>query len=178
MYWQQGVLVAFPLSSYLCTTWGWRSAFWAPSLLGIPCVVLLLIFGSSSPRTSGWIGAAERDFLAESRNDDGMPLTIRWKALLLSAHVWSITFNFFCINWAAWVLLTELPLYLTDLGFDLSAAGWLSDLPSIANAAGSLVFALIADALIVTERASVVATRRMMNGARALSIIHSSCQRL
>jgi hypothetical protein len=85
---------------------------------------------------------------------------------------------FFCINWAAWVLLTELPLYLTDLGFDLSAAGWLSDLPSIANAAGSLVFALIADALIVTERASVVATRRMMNGARALSIIHSSCQRL
>ena len=94
------------------------------------------------------------------------------------AHVWSITFNFFCINWAAWVLLTELPLYLTDFGFDLSDAGWLSDLPSIANAGGSLLFALVADALIVTGRASVLTTRRLMNGAPINSYDNRVAKRL
>ena len=94
------------------------------------------------------------------------------------AHVWSITFNFFCINWAAWVLLTELPLYLTDLGFDLSDAGWLSDLPSIANAGGSLLFALVADALIVTGRARVLTTRRLMNGAPINSYDNRVAKRL
>jgi len=54
------------------------------------------------------------------------------------------------------------------LGFDLTASGFISDLPPIANAIGSLVFALIADALITSRSLSVHNTRRLMNGGGAL----------
>ena len=174
-----GVLVAYPLASLLCQR-GWRLAFVVPGLLGLPCLGLLLAFGSSTPQANRWISDSELDELAlatEKRGRDGdgdgvggEVVRVWWWQLLSSATVWSITLNFFTANWAAWVLLSELPLYLSHRGYALTEAGFASDLPSLANVAGSLLFALAADALIASGKLSVLATRRLMNGVGSVGV--------
>lgn len=139
-----GVLVAFPLASLLCaSSYGWvrppalpcasrvfmaccadagehgagsqRASFYGPALAAGPFLVLLLVFGASTPRSSKWVGAAETALLAAEKPGGDTVVSVRWAALLQEPVVWSVTLNFFTINWAAWVLLSELPIYLTQV---------------------------------------------------------------
>ena len=158
------MLLAFPLSSYLCTTHGWRSSFWVPALPTVPCVFLLLVFGSSSPRKNRWVGEVERAMLAaETQREDTAKVAIRWGRLLSEPMLWNITFSMFCANWAAYMYLAELPLYLVSLGFSEEQLGWVSNIVMLMNPVMSVVFAVAADALVASRRLSVQGTRHAMN---------------
>jgi sugar phosphate permease len=175
-----GVLVAYPVTALLCRFRGWQSSFVLPALAAIPCLLMLLVLGSSTPETNRWISASELQLLQADKSSrsskDGTLVSarskgfrVKWLALLTNPNVLVLMLNWFTLNWCMWVLLTELPKYLSGaLGFDLTASGFIADLPSIANTIGSLVFALLADHLIATGSCSTLATRRIMNGVGAV----------
>ena len=73
---------------------------------------------------------------------------IPWKEIFTNPVALTLFFNMFTYGWIGYMVLTEMPSYLTDaLGFDLESAGFLSIVPYFANFISVMVFGLFFDYL-------------------------------
>ena len=94
-----GVLVAYPVTSLLCEWLGYRASFFGPALAGAPCLVLLLLFGSSTPGSNRWITQAEVTMLHRVKKFRAgkVPtvVRVRYAAMLSQPVVLVMTLNWF-----------------------------------------------------------------------------------
>mmetsp|Transcript_9413 Transcript_9413/g.14194 ORF Transcript_9413/g.14194 Transcript_9413/m.14194 type:complete len:528 (-) Transcript_9413:55-1638(-) len=69
---------------------------------------------------------------------------VPWAAFFRHPTAWTLFFVYWCQNWIAYTMLSELPSYLTEvLGFDLASAGMLSVAPYVANFLSAVGFGMM-----------------------------------
>ena len=121
---QVGTILATLLSGLLAGSVGWRAVFYLQGSLAVPVVFIWLYWAYDSPSVHPRIGAEERDFVQSTTVVDNAagPARVPWRALVTSRPCWALLAATLGSNWAFYVLLVELPVYIkTILGFDLKS---------------------------------------------------------
>jgi len=185
-----GVLIAYPLSNWLCVNPGWQWAHIVPALASLPWSIVWALVSSDRPQTSTRISADELRLLQRVAPAMAQP-EIDSLALLRSLivnqanelyyfnhlqtqvvptfcrrcrFVWVIALNVFAGNWVSYVFSMEIPQYLKDKGFGVgAAAGAISDLPPVCNMLFGLLAAWYADRCIGRGVYPVLTVRRAGN---------------
>ncbi|CAB4057066.1 SLC17A [Lepeophtheirus salmonis] len=106
------------------------------------CVVWM-IFVTDTPETHKFISESEKEFITSSHPPakKGKKLTVPWKNIFTSVPFWGIIIAHFCNNFAWYMLLVELPVFMSDgLGFAIKENAGLSSVPFICNWLFSIVY--------------------------------------
>ena len=144
-----------------------RPQYLLPAALSVPWVILWWVFVSDTPETNRWIGERERAYLAvhtraQKSESDGPPPRVNWLRLCLNGPVLALLLCNTASCWINYTLMTELPSYLLERGFDLDAAGIWSDLPQAAPLVLSIPTAVVAD-WCIKRSVPTLTVRRVAN---------------
>ena len=165
-----GSLVGFPMSAIMCAHMSWRWAYYLPALTGPAWLLLWVLFGASTPAESRCIGKAEQRYLAiavraagANKAGEGTAVRVNPCRLMSSGPVLAVTLCNFASAWAAYTLMTELPTYLEDNGFNLKQAGFWSDVPIMGPLIIGIPTAWLTDTLIKRSCAPTIVIRKAVN---------------
>ncbi|VVC38189.1 Major facilitator superfamily,Major facilitator superfamily domain [Cinara cedri] len=129
------MIVGYPVCGWLAEKFGWTYVFYVPGSAAIIWSIVWLTYVGESPAEDAYISEEEREHIASSIGPTGTVkkigfLNYPWKCIFTSAPVWAINCAHFCDNWAAYTLLTQLPIYMNDiLHFDIGKGSYLLALP-------------------------------------------------
>lgn len=139
-----------PLVTWLMTSFGWRSAFWASAGLGIAAGLVWCAIARDSPDEHPWVSEGEAIYIRR-----GLPPSsttgsahLPWARILLSSSIWLMSLSYFAYGYAAYIFFTWFFIYLNDVRhLDLHRSALYTMLPFIAMAIASPLGGLISDAL-------------------------------
>ncbi|KAL6258331.1 hypothetical protein P5V15_010417 [Pogonomyrmex californicus] len=111
---------------------GWPSCFYIWGGLGVLCGICFFLFGKESPSEHPSIPFDEKEYLEISlgvTEVNEKPST-PWKSILSSLPVWILLLVQCAQAWGFWMLLTEIPSYMTSImRFDIKKNGLMTALP-------------------------------------------------
>jgi ACS family sodium-dependent inorganic phosphate cotransporter len=153
-----GTALTLPAAGALVAGEGWASVFYVVGGLGVAWSAVWAVAGASAPEELSRISAEERDYIVANRGAAAAEQAVPWLRLASSAPVWGVCWQHFSHNWLFYMLLTEMPTYLTTVvGFDLQHSGAYAVLPYLGCFLGSIVFGYVADRLIKVGTAEAAA---------------------
>ncbi|KAH9630962.1 hypothetical protein HF086_013501 [Spodoptera exigua] len=168
-----GTVIAFQMAGYLADTrWGWPSTFWAVGAICIGLFTVLTIFGAASPPRHKTISEDEKTYIM-GRVDDGTvkKLSIPWKAILTSRHVWGILITHVGSGVSFVFFFTQVPSYIHYiLGMEVRSSGILSSLPYVVSFFTSLSFGILSDYLTNNKYLEVKNARRLFNSISQVGV--------
>lgn len=153
-----GTAVAFPLCSWLADAYGWEWVFYVFGALGLVWCVAWQLLTASTPAEHSCISHAEKAYIEAHRptttkagkQSVKVPYFQLMKAFVTTPASLALFINHFGCNWGLYLLLNELPSFLTDVySFDLTSSGLLEAMPYLLMAGVSAVVGLFADAITV-----------------------------
>lgn len=156
-----GTIIAFPLTTWIVSVYGWPAAFYVFGALGFIWVFFWIRFGASSPETHPGITPEERAHIVEGRGASLERAGVPWRVLLSRAPVWSLIVTTFAVAWMVWLFVAWLPTYLMETHkFSLRESGVYAALPFVANTGGQLGFGWLQDRYIA-KGTSVTLVRKL-----------------
>lgn len=156
-----GTIIAFPLTTWIISAYGWPAAFYVFGAAGFIWVFFWVRFGASSPENHPTISPEERAHIVEGRGASLERTGVPWRVLLSRAPVWSLIVTTFAVAWMVWLFVAWLPTYLMETHrFSLRESGVYAALPFIANTGGQLGFGWLQDRFIARGK-SVTLVRKM-----------------
>jgi MFS transporter, ACS family, glucarate transporter len=137
-----------PLITYLMIHYGWRSSFWACSIIGFVAAAVWFLVARDTPAKHPRVSPAELAFIesgrmfpassgtgstanraSESKSGSLMP----WTRVIRSREVCAATLSYFCYGYVAWIFFTWFYRYLAKVrGLDLKTSAFYSMLPFLA----------------------------------------------
>ncbi|XP_077984588.1 sialin-like [Glandiceps talaboti] len=157
-----GTVIASIISGVIASSLGWEYVYYITGCIGLVWVLFWFLIIHSTPDSHPRITDEEKSFIKESIGSDTENRPVPWKAIFKSIRMWGLLIGHFCSNWGNYTLLTSLPTYMDQvLGFDLSATGFLSALPSLGIWLFTILSGWIADLLRKYELLSTLAVRRL-----------------
>jgi MFS family permease len=143
-----GGAIAPVLIGLLADSLGWQRAFWVLGVIGLVWAILFYHCYRESPATTPRVKEPRPDEASEARvpTDHEWP---SWRVLVRSGTVWAAcTVSFtVCLGW--YFYPTWQPEYLSEVyGIPYGKSGWLTGLPFVCGAAGSLLGGVMSDWLI------------------------------
>jgi ACS family glucarate transporter-like MFS transporter len=159
-----------PLVTYLMIHYGWRSSFWACSLIGFLAGGVWLVIARDTPAehprvspaelntiesglTSVWAakastGKASLTQAGHASAADVPPALVPWKRVVQSKDVWAVTVSYFCYGYVAWIFFSWFYRYLAKVrGLDLKTSAFYSMLPFLAMLVSCLLGGMLNDRL-------------------------------
>jgi MFS transporter, ACS family, glucarate transporter len=164
-----------PLVTYLMIHYGWRSSFWACSLIGFLAGAVWLVIARDTPvehpgvspaelntiesgLTAAWsekawaskgsTGKASLTQAGQASAGDGAPTLVPWKRVARSKEVWAVTLSYFCYGYVAWIFFSWFYRYLAKVrGLDLKTSAFYSMLPFLAMLMSCLLGGMLNDRL-------------------------------
>ncbi|XP_071576583.1 putative inorganic phosphate cotransporter isoform X2 [Temnothorax nylanderi] len=128
-----GNVVCLLSTGYLAaSSIGWPSCFYVWGSLGVLCGICFYLFGQDSPSEHPRIPLDEKEYIETSLGVTEIterPST-PWKPILGSLPVWALLIVQCAQSWGFWMLLTEIPSYMTSImRFDITKNGMMTALP-------------------------------------------------
>ncbi|XP_076181577.1 major facilitator superfamily transporter 10 isoform X2 [Ptiloglossa arizonensis] len=164
-----GTVVSLPVSGWLCSLqlWGgWPLAFYLFGGLGIVWYAFWLIFIFDTPAEHTKIDPLERAYIeatVEKKNQVNNS-SVPWSSIFTSLPIWAIAISQCGQAWAFYTLLIELPTYMNKiLHFDVQQDAFLSTLPYLSSWLVGLGISSLADALLVRQLFSPLASMKLWN---------------
>lgn len=151
-----GAALAPPLVAWIMSHWGWRSSFWACSLLGVTTAAVWYWIARDRPDQQPWVRPEEaeliRSGIAPAEQDTGPSAGLRrW-------NVWGLTASYFCYGYVAYIFFTWFFVYLVRVrGLDLKSSSVYAMLPFAAMSSCSALGGWLSDR--ITRRRSAYAGR-------------------
>jgi ACS family glucarate transporter-like MFS transporter len=145
-----GAGVTPPLITYLMSRYGWRASFWFSSLIGLAAGLLWYALGRDTPQEHPWAGEPEVALIeAGLPAPEAIPRArLSWGEIFSNKNVVIVTLSYFTYGYAAFIFFAWFYIYLSEVrGVDLKKSGWLTTLPFIAMAVGSLLGGWLSDAI-------------------------------
>jgi len=145
-----GSALAPPIIRYVMVHFGWRSAFWVCSGLGLAAGAAWYAMARDHPSHHRWLNDAEREHIQCGLPRAGTSVAPRlsWATMLRSRNVWLLTGSYFCFGYTPAIFFTWFFIYLTRVrGLNLQSASYLGMLPFVAMSLGSALGGGIADAV-------------------------------
>jgi ACS family glucarate transporter-like MFS transporter len=145
-----GAGVTPPLITYIMGRYGWHASFWVSSLIGLAAGLIWYALGRDTPREHPWVGPPELALI-----EAGVPAPetapkarLSWGEIFSNKDIVIVTLSYFTYGYAAFIFFAWFYIYLSDVrGVDLKKSGWLTTLPFIAMAVGSLLGGWLSDAI-------------------------------
>lgn len=163
-----GAVLAPPLIVWLQINFGWQSTFLLTGALGVLWLPLWLAI-YRPPSTHPWIGARERELIAEGRSESAASVRIGTRELMSQRQVWAIVLARFITDPTWWLYITWLPKYLNDArGFSLVKIGLFAWIPYLAADIGSLTGGFLSGWLIARGWSVDSARKTVIAGAALL----------
>ncbi|MFN0171474.1 MAG: MFS transporter [Bryobacteraceae bacterium] len=143
-----GSVIAPPVIVFLQLTYGWQTTFLATGSLGFIWLILWL-WVYQPPLEHRWIGAAERQMIAQNAGSESAGSASNYGTLLRLRPTWAIVLSRLLTDPVWWLYITWLPLYFSRVhGLDMKQIAWFASVPYLAADAGSLVGGAAAGLLI------------------------------
>jgi MFS family permease len=126
--------------------------------------------GMSGPALEEGGGGGDEYEEVETTKKRGFEVSeIPWAEIATNPVTLTLFFNHFTYGWIGYMMLTEMPAFLTDaLGFDLESAGLLSIVPYFANFISVMAFGWFFDYLQVERKWAV---RDIRQGAERVAFM-------
>ena len=141
-----GNILAFPLATFIMTSFGWQYVFYVFGLFGFVWLLFWRKVAANRPEEHGSISTEELAYIRAHTPESPPVEKMPWRGILTQAPVWALIINHFCISWGFFMFLTWLPTYLVRVhGFSIKNMGIYSMLPYIAMAVGSNATGWLAD---------------------------------
>ena len=145
-----GAGVTPPLITYIMSRYGWHASFWFSSFIGLAAGLIWYALGRDTPRQHPWVGKPELSLIeAGLPAPEAVPKArLSWGEIFSNKDVVIVTLSYFTYGYAAFIFFAWFYIYLSDVrGVDLKRSGWLTTLPFIAMAVGSLLGGWLSDAI-------------------------------
>jgi ACS family glucarate transporter-like MFS transporter len=149
-----GAGVTPPLITYIMSRYGWHASFWFSSLIGLAAGLIWYALGRDTPSEHPWVRKPELALIeAGLPPPDAAPKArLSWSEIFSNKDVVIVTLSYFTYGYAAFIFFAWFYIYLSDVrGVDLKRSGWLTTLPFIAMAVGSLLGGWLSDAITKTR---------------------------
>jgi MFS family permease len=116
-----GVMIGFPVGSWIIQKWGWPIVFYAFGLVGFIWSFFWLVF---APKDTG------NNLTSSGAISNPIP----WKRLLTHRSALGLTLSYFSHNYSGYLFLVWLPTYLLQVhGFSITAMGIGAAMPALAS---------------------------------------------
>ncbi len=147
---QVGSIVASDIAGYLARRYGWRAAFFGPSLWMLGVALLILLFLKSR------VAAAKQASLPERKVELDEVARVAQRAALRSPVLWSFGASYFFIKYVRYALLFWLPYYLSGtLGYAVDRAAYVSNAFEAGGIVGVILLGVFSDRMRRLSRASL-----------------------
>jgi ACS family glucarate transporter-like MFS transporter len=150
--------------TYLVVHHGWRSPFWASTVLGLIVGLVWYVAARDVPEQHPLVSPSELSYIqqyrvagaianstADSRIEGSMgPESFRdsWRQIVRNRSLLAVTISYFCFGYVAWIFFSWFYIYLVKVrGLDLKASAFYSTLPPLAIVVCSLCGGAISDAI-------------------------------
>ena len=160
----------YDLVTLLCCQdwWGWESVFYIEGGASLVWLLFWLLLASDTPASHPLITPAERDYIqAELPATNLVSLPVPWRRIWTSLPFWAVVVANFGNNWCFHLLMTELPLYLSDVFPDYmnsgSKTGLWTAIPYGTMWLTSVLVSFITDYLIRNKILSTAVVRKCSN---------------
>lgn len=142
-----GSIIAPPLLVWLTLSFGWRSAFLLPSMLGFLWVIGWRVF-YRAPQDHRWLTAAEREYIQEGKEAADVPAPANM-VLLRKRQAWALMLCRFLVGPVVQFYIYWLPEYLyRERGLSLKVIGMFAWVPFLCGDVGSVTGGWAAGMLI------------------------------
>ncbi|CAG9761905.1 unnamed protein product [Ceutorhynchus assimilis] len=162
-----GTVVGMMVTGLISATqYGWPMIFYIYGALGVLTSILLGLTGYNTPAEHPRIGEAEKLYIESSLgNTDEKPHhSVPWKEILASKHVWALITAQCGSVFAFWVLLTQIPTYMSVvLNLDIKNNSILSSLPYLVLYLLSIIMGFLSDFLINKGIFKQTVSRKVFN---------------
>jgi ACS family glucarate transporter-like MFS transporter len=151
-----GTAIAPIFVTYLMIHYGWRSSFWASSILGLMVGTVWYLFARDTPEEHPRVSEAELSYIKQFRatKSDSTPEAssrLGWAQIACNRNVLAVTASYFCFGYVAWIFFSWFYIYLAKVrGLDLKTSAFYSTLPPIAIVICSLGGGVISDSVTKT----------------------------
>ncbi|XP_068711966.1 vesicular glutamate transporter 3-like [Montipora foliosa] len=169
-----GYLLTMPVSGILSKygfDGGWASVFYCFGLFGMVWYVLWLMVVYESPATHPTISIEEKTLIQTSALDLSNidQLVIPWKSILSSPPVWGIIAANFALDWAFYILLISMPIFLLDvMNTSITKMGFLAASPFLVKGLCTPMSGLAAD-ILRKSKMSTTTVRKVFYAAGAIA---------
>jgi ACS family glucarate transporter-like MFS transporter len=140
------------LITHLMVRYGWRSSFWACSLIGFAAGAVWVVNARDTPAEHSGVSASEleliRSGLTQPPQKSNAGALVPWGRVAQSKEVWALTLSYFCYGYVAWIFFSWFYRYLAKVrGLDLKASAFYTMLPFLAMLVCCLLGGTINDRL-------------------------------
>lgn len=128
-----GTVLTMPVAALLSDSalfGGWPSVFYSMGAVGVVWFAAWAWLVSETPAEHPTISRAELllitgsgKSLSRAGQEKKERVVIPWRDILTSVPVWALTITHFGQHWGFYTMLTQLPRYFKELGFDLRSVG-------------------------------------------------------
>jgi len=167
---QIGTVFIMPVTGYLIANpimgQTWESSFYLLGVLGTVWFVLWCIFVYDTPDKHPFISKEELQKLKIGIGDEISHdnHNIPWGKVFTSWPVYALIFAHFGQNFGYFMLLTELPTYLSkSLGYDIQSNSQISCLPYLVQAITSWISSYISDRIVKSDKYPLSWVRKGFN---------------
>lgn len=145
-----GTVVTWPVASLLMEALGWHSVFYATAAFTLIMGIVWFGLVSDTPANHPRISDAEREHIEKSLGDVISKENVQppYFKIMTSLPFLALLLLHYGNIWGLYFLLNEAPTFMKDvLKFDLTKAGFLASLPSLARLVLGFGFGSLGDAL-------------------------------
>jgi MFS family permease len=164
-----GTCLALPVSAWLVESYSWELIFYASGACGMVWAVVWFLVVADTPASHKTITQAELLYITqELEEEDGgstrsKGVHVSWGRIFRSRGVLVLLTGGFAYTWGFYLLLTELPSYLSScLGFSVHKSGLLSIAPFFSVFVSTMGSGFVADYLLETGTLSRTHVRKLM----------------
>ncbi|XP_014485439.1 PREDICTED: putative inorganic phosphate cotransporter [Dinoponera quadriceps] len=162
-----GNVISLLSSGYLSASpIGWPSCFYVWGSICILCGIAFFLFGKDSPSEHPGISLDEKEYIEISLGVTEIsekPPT-PWISMLTSLPVWALLVTQCTHNWGFWMLLTEIPSYMTSImNFKIQENGLATALPYLTAWIVSFPISYVSDLCIKRNIVTTQASRKICN---------------
>ena len=156
-----GPIFAYPLTTWIITSYSWEVVFYAFGALGLVWVGAWWWYATDRPQEHRAVGAQELE-LIQREKVFRRGKAVSFGELLKCRSVLFLALAYFFCLYSGALFLFWLPSYLVKArGFTVSAMGWVGVIPMVSGLLGAIAGGIISDALL----------RRSANPERARRIV-------
>jgi ACS family glucarate transporter-like MFS transporter len=125
-----GSAVTPPVTAWIMVNFGWQSAFYAASLLGVMIAAIWFFYATDHPSQHPHVNAQEAAVIGDraSEREQAGAVPVPWAAFARTPTIWWLVLSYTCLGYVAYVYMSWFYLYLVNVrGFGvLRGALWAS----------------------------------------------------
>ncbi|XP_011691709.1 PREDICTED: putative inorganic phosphate cotransporter [Wasmannia auropunctata] len=164
--WIGNVVCLLSTGFLAASSFGWPSCFYVWGSLGVICGICFCLFGKDSPSEHPRIPLDEKEYIEMSlgvTEINEKPST-PWKSILRSLPVWTLLVVQCAQSWGFWMLLTEIPSYMTSImRFNIKQNGMMTALPYLTAWLAGFPISYISDMCIRKKIVTTTMSRKICN---------------